>query len=106
MNDMAANPMVAGLAGGLLLFIAHTVWSRMMGGPNEKSLPLQLREIDSKLADINTKLAVIILNHKHLQKQLESLETDFWDHVSKVHGGVAPVRKPKRKEGDTDEVSI
>lgn len=105
MDNLVSNPMIAGLAGGLVLFVAHTVWSRAVGGPNEKSLPVQLREIDTKLAEINTKLAVIILNHKHLQKQLESLETDFWEHITKSHGEFGPPKKHKKRDDETDEIT-
>ena len=79
------NPASAGLVAGIFLWIAQLIWNRIMGGKDDKSLPVQLTEISSRLADINSKLEIAINNYHHLEKSFEELKQDFWDHMKLNH---------------------
>ena len=79
------NPAVAGLAGGLVLLLLQTLWGRVVGQPNEKSIPLQLAEINTKLAEINTTLKVMEHDAAHDRKAHDELKKDFYDHMDRHH---------------------
>lgn len=118
MSGLLENPASAGLIAGLAIWLAQLIWIRTMGGPNEKSLPTNIAEMNVKLTEINTKLELAINENKHLQKdvdqlkkdvehikknqvtmkEFEELKNDFWNHLDKLHGTPAMGTKVIRKD--------
>lgn len=93
-GEFVTNPAVLGLAGGgILVFVAQAIWHRVIGSTNEKSIPAQFAEILAQLAAINTKLEVAATKRAYMEKQLNELETDFWDHMKEFHREFQPRRK-------------
>jgi hypothetical protein len=94
-GEFLANPAVIGLAGGgIIVLIAQTIWARVMGAPNEKSIPAQFAEILVRLAAIDTKLEVAATRRAYMERQINELETDFWDHMKEYHREFKPRRRP------------
>jgi hypothetical protein len=80
-----SNPATAGLIAGVVLWAAQLIWNKVMGGPTERSIPVQLLDISSRLTEISSKLEIAINNYQHLEKEFAELKKDFWDHMKDFH---------------------
>ena len=89
MSEMLTNPAVTGVLGAVAIVAIQSIWSRVMGSPEEKSLPVQLAEINLKLAEINSTLLVMKNEALHSNRSHEELKEDFWEHIREHHGGVS-----------------
>ena len=86
MSDFLTNPTATGLLGGAAVIAVQYLWKRV-GNGDEKSLPIQLAEINVQLASIQTTLRLIQNDAEHGQRDHEELKTDFWNHMERHHGG-------------------
>ncbi len=85
MSDLFANPTATGLLGGFAVIALQYLWKRV-GNGEEKSLPVQLAEINVQLASIQTTLRLIQNDAEHDRRGHEELKSDFWNHMDKHHG--------------------
>jgi hypothetical protein len=92
-GEFYSNPAVIGIACGLLGLIARSVLSRIFGSANEKSIPAQFAEILARLAAIDTKLEVAATRRAYMERQINELETDFWDHMKEFHREFKPRKR-------------
>lgn len=93
----ATNPVMTGLLGGVGVLALQFIWKRTMG-TDQKSIPVQLSEINTKLAEIYSMLGEIKLRAEFRAKEFEELKADFWRHMEKYHNAPAPT---PRKPGDS-----
>ena len=87
MAGILENPTLTGLLGGGAVLAYQFMWNRVTGASDEKSLPVQLAEINSKLAGIELMLQLIKKDVDHGHSQFLELKKDFWDHIEKEHAG-------------------
>lgn len=104
-DELLSNPVVVGVLTAAGLVTAKVAWGRIMGAPadNEKSLPTQIRELDSKmsvaLATIDTTLKLMANDKMHENNKTAALQESFWDHMDKYHGAPIPKRRRTFDEG-------
>ena len=86
MSGFIENPTLLGLMSGGVVLLVKFIWDRVSGS-DEKSIPAQLAEINTRLAGIETTLRLMQLEASHAQEDHDELKKDFWDHLEKYHGG-------------------
>lgn len=87
MSGFLDNPTLTGLLGGGAVIVGQFLWNRVTGAADEKSLPTQLAEINTKLAGIETTLQLMKNDAIHATRDFTELKKDFWDHMDKFHSG-------------------
>lgn len=91
-DSLLSNPAAFGLLGGVVTLVIQFVWDRVTGAKDSKSIPVELAEIKTKLAAIETTLELIKNNARHAANEYKELKEDFWDHIEKYHSGTTPRR--------------
>lgn len=84
-NHMLDNPTVIALLGGLGFLVLQQMYYKFTGANDEKSIPAQLRDIDTKLADINSKLQLAQERHDNTKEALKDLRNEFRQHMTDYH---------------------
>lgn len=87
MSDILGNPTLTGLLGGGAVIVGQFLWNRVTGASDEKSIPVQLAEIKTTLAQIETTLQIMKNDAKHAFRDHEELKADFWSHMDRFHTG-------------------
>ena len=89
-GEIFSNPTFTGLLGGLGVITLQMIWGRVMGN-DSKSIPLQLSDMNIRLAAIEATLLLIKNNAEHSGKSHDELKDDFWGHMDKHHVNTAHV---------------
>ncbi len=85
MSGLLENPTLTGLLAGAGVLICKHLYNKLTGAADERSIPVQLTEMNIRLAEINATLLLIKNDASHALRDHEELKSDFWDHVRNNH---------------------
>lgn len=88
-----------GIVAGLLI---KYMWDRFMG-TDQKSVPVLIAEIHTKLGSIDTSVQLMRKDFDHSGRDHEELKDDFWQHMEKYHSvtNVPRAAGPVTRPGDS-----